>query len=98
MNNKKTNYDIFRENLLSKPGVQEYYDSLQPEMEMIMAAMNLRNKYGLTQKGISELTGINRNDISKIEHGNINIRINTLQKLARALNTKLEIKFVPVKY
>ena len=35
MKKKKTNYDIWKEKLLSKPGMQEYYDSLTTEQKEI---------------------------------------------------------------
>ena len=50
-----------------------------------------RAKKGLSQKELSELSGIDQSDISKIERGIANPSVNTLNRLAEALDTKLRI-------
>ena len=45
-----------------------------------------RNADNLTQKQLSELTGIDQADISKIENGNANPSIKTLTRIASAMN------------
>lgn len=49
---------------------------------------------GLTQKELSELTGIAQADLSKIENGNANPSLKTLKRLAEGLGKKLQISFV----
>ena len=48
----------------------------------------------MTQMQLSELTGITQSDISKIENGNGNPSLKTLQKIAHAFGKKLKIEFV----
>ena len=49
-----------------------------------------RVKYGLTQEHLSRLTGIRKEQISKIENGKImNPTLLTLEKIAFALNLKI---------
>ena len=60
--------------------------------EAVMAARALR---GITQKTLSESTGINQSDISKIERGIANPTVGTLQRIAEALDTTLTISFTP---
>ena len=43
---------------------------------------------------VLERTGINQADISKLENGNANPSIKTLQRLAAALGKTLKIEFV----
>ena len=52
-----------------------------------------RAKKGLSQKELSKLSGIDQSDISKIERGIANPSVNTLNRLAEALDTKLSISF-----
>lgn len=52
-----------------------------------------RVKTGLTQKQLSEKTGIYQADISKIERGLANPSISTLKRLAEGMGLKLEIGF-----
>ena len=52
-----------------------------------------RAKKGLSQKALSEATGIDQSDISKIERGVANPSVSTLSRLAEALDTKLIVSF-----
>ena len=51
----------------------------------------------LTQKELSARTGIAQSDISKLECGNANPSIRTLQRLALAMGMTLHIEFRPNK-
>ncbi len=82
MNNSKT--------LLSK----REYDELEPEFAIINAIIDARKEMGLTQKQLSELTGITQADISKLENGNANPSLKTLQRLAAAMGKSVKISFV----
>lgn len=87
----------FRETLneqLQDPAFKKEYDELEPEFQIIRAMMDARKEMGLTQKQLSELTGIAQADISKIENGNANPSLKTLQRLAAAMGKKVKISFV----
>ena len=47
---------------------------------------SVREKRGLTQEALEELTGINTKYISAIECGQKNVTVKTLEKIARGLN------------
>ena len=49
------------------------------------AIIDARKNAGLTQKELSVRTGIAQGDISKLENGNANPSIRTLQRLAAAM-------------
>ena len=55
------------------------------------AVLRARAARALTQKQLSELTGIDQGDISKIEKGVANPTIGTLERIAEALGGKLII-------
>ena len=50
-----------------------------------------RAKADLSQKQLSELTGIDQSDISKIERGTYNPSVATLERIANALGRRLTI-------
>ena len=50
-----------------------------------------RAKKGLSQKELSDLTGIDQSDLSKIEREIANPSVNTLNRIAQALDAKLLI-------
>ncbi len=53
----------------------------------------IRNKQGITQMRMSELTGITREQISKIEHGQINPTLDTIYKIGVAFDMSLKELF-----
>ena len=71
------------------------YEAIQPEMDVIRAIVDARNSQNLTQKELSERTGINQADISKIENGTRNPSLNLLKRLADGMGMALKIEFVP---
>ena len=69
------------------------YEAIQPEMDVIRAIVDARTSQNLTQKELSERTGINQADISKLENGTRNPTVNLLKRLADGMVLKIE--FVP---
>ena len=52
-----------------------------------------REETGMTQKELSEITGITQGDISKLENGTSNPSLRTLQRIAEGLGMNLVIDF-----
>lgn len=71
------------------------YEAIQPEMDVIRAIVDARTSQNLTQKELSERTGINQADISKLENGTKNPSINLLKRWAEGMGMTLKIEFVP---
>lgn len=51
----------------------------------------IRQECGISQKRLSELSGIDRSTISLAEHGKHSISVDSLVKLAKAVNSSVEI-------
>ena len=58
------------------------------------ALCEARARAELSQKKLSEISGIDQSDISKIERGVANPSVMTLERLAKALDCELEIDFL----
>ena len=56
------------------------FEAIQPEMDVNRAIVDARTSQNLTQKELSERTGINQADISKLENGTKNPSINLLKR------------------
>lgn len=52
----------------------------------------LRKERGLTQEQLSELTGLDRTNIAKIENGKYNVSIDILNKVCVSLGAKIKIE------
>ena len=89
-----TNFNDFLKDQLKDPEIKAEYDALEPEFAVMQAMIDARKLKGITQKELSKRTGISQGDISKLESGNGNPSIKTLQRLAKAMNMSLKIEFV----
>lgn len=86
----------FRDSLNEQLKDEEFrkeYESLEAEFQIIREIISARKDKNITQKELSDLTGITQGDISKIENGNANPSLKTLKKLASAFGKKLVVSF-----
>ena len=88
-------FDTFLEEQMKDPDFKNEFENLQPELDVIRAIVDARTSQNLTQKQLSERTGINQADISKLENGTRNPTLNMLKKLAKGMNMELKIEFTP---
>ena len=91
---KAKSFDSYLEEKLKNPELKKEYDALEPEFAIIQAMINARKESGLTQQQLSDRTGITQADISRLESGNANPSLRTLQHLAEGLGMKLRVEFV----
>ena len=85
----------FLEEQLQDPEFRKEWDALEPEFAIVQALIDTRKTAGLTQKQLSERTGIAQSDISKLENGDGNPSLKTLKRLAYAMDMKLKLEFTP---
>lgn len=91
------NYKELLAERLKDEEFRKEYEELNPEYEVIKAFLAARKQADMTQKELSEASGVAQSDISKLENGNGNPTIKMLHRLASSMNMKLKIEFVPVK-
>ena len=75
-------FDDFFDEQMKDPEFKTEYNNLQPEFDVIRAIIDARTNQNLTQKQLSEKTGINQADISKLINGTRNLTMNLLKRLA----------------
>ena len=90
----KTLNKVINEQLKDREFKREY-EKLQPEMDVIRAMVDARISQNLTQKQLSDRTGIDQADISKLENGTRNPTLNLLKRLADGMGMSLKIEFIP---
>ncbi len=89
----------FRETLseqMKDPEFRTEWEALEPERQIIRAIIEGREANDITQKQLSEATGIAQADISRLENGTGNPSIRTLKRLAAGLGMQLKLEFVPL--
>ena len=90
-----TDFNELLEEQLKDPEFRAEYEALEPEFAIVQAMIDARKRTGMTQKQLSEKTGIAQSDISKLETGGGNPSLRTLQRLAAGMGTVLHIEFRP---
>ena len=90
-----TKFKDFLKEQLADPALRSEYEALETEFTIIQAMIDARKSAGLTQKQLSERTGIAQADISKLENGTRNPSVNLLKRLADGMGMALKIEFVP---
>ena len=79
---------------LKDPVFKQEWDALESECELARTMIKARTETGITQKDLASKTGIQRSNISRIEQGEYNPSVKTLQRIARGMGKKLYIDFV----
>lgn len=90
-----SSYKDYKEKALNNPEVKTEYDALGPEYDLIQAMIDARNSQNITQKELSERTGITQADISRIENGTRNPSLAMVKRIAAGLGMQLRLEFVP---
>ena len=84
----------YKKQKMQNPDFSAAYE-IQPEMDIIRAIIDARISQNMTQKELSERTGINQTEISRLENGSRNPSIKLLQRLAEGMGMTLKVSFVP---
>jgi DNA-binding XRE family transcriptional regulator len=75
------------------PEREEYEFDFDLKMEIVGEKIKqLRIQNNLTQTQLGDLIGVNRNLISKLEHGDHSASVQTIMKVFHAMKTKVKMK------
>jgi transcriptional regulator with XRE-family HTH domain len=87
----------FKARVLAKPEVRKAYDQLAHEFAFLDEVLKARAASGLTQAEVATLVGTTQSAIARLESpsSSHSPSVVTLQKYARALGCKVEIRLVP---
>ena len=87
-------YKEYKEKALSNSEVKREYDALQPEYDLIQAMIDARISQNVTQKELSNRTGITQADISRIENGTRNPSLAMIKRIAAGLGMQVKLEFI----
>lgn len=73
------------------PDLKKAYDDLELEFSIVEQVIRKRLEKGLSQKQLAEKIGTKQSAISRLEGGNSNPSVAFLEKIAKALDSKLQI-------
>jgi len=86
----------FKARALARPGVKKAYDDLGDEFAFLDAVLKARAHSGLTQDEVASRVGTTQSAIARLESAQSkhSPSIATLQRYAKALGYRVEIRFV----
>jgi ribosome-binding protein aMBF1 (putative translation factor) len=86
-----TSFKQFKTKSLKNPNVKAEYDALGPEYEVIRTIIAERMKRGWSQSDLAEAIGSRQPVISRLERGGGNPSLETLRRIANALELSLTV-------
>ncbi len=86
-----TTFKQFKTKSLKNKAVKAEYEALGPEYEVVKTIINQRIKLGWSQTKLAEAIGSRQPVISKLERGEGNPSLQTLHKIANALDLSLQV-------
>ncbi len=92
---KATNYTEFEAALLDKPGIRKEYDALKPKYDLVRTIIERRNQLQISQSHLARIVGTRQPAISRLEKGDSNTTLNTLFKVADALDLDIALRIRP---
>lgn len=84
-------YKKLKKQLLKDHRVNQAYQKLGPEFELIQLIIARRLKHGLTQAELAKKLNTKQSAISRLEQGDYNPSLSFLIRVAKALDAKLHI-------
>ncbi|HCC60084.1 MAG: hypothetical protein A2402_01235 [Candidatus Staskawiczbacteria bacterium RIFOXYC1_FULL_37_43] len=90
---KATDFQEILKKELRNPEFKKYYDEYGRQLEIAYQILKLRKKKKLSQAQLAKKIGTKQSNIARIESGQQNFSIDTLEKIAEALNCQLEVNF-----
>jgi len=89
-----TNYEKHFQEEMEDHGFREAYEEEYARLKFAYQMMQLRKEKKLSQKELAKRLGTTQSVIARMETGQQNFTVDTLQKIAEALRRKLRIELV----
>ncbi len=86
--------DEFWNERMKDPQFVAALQEMEPEFQAAREVLRLRLAQGLTQKELAERIGTKQASISRLERASYKPNLGFLQRVAAALNARVEIRFV----
>jgi DNA-binding XRE family transcriptional regulator len=88
--------DEFFDKRMKNPGFRRAYGELEPEFAIIKQIIELRIKRQMTQAQLAKKIGTRQPSIARLEARGKTTDLNYLQRVAKALDARVEVRIVPL--
>lgn len=80
---------------MKEPKYRKAYAALEEEFALAAAVMDVRSRAGLTQEALARKMGTTQPVVARLESGRSRPSMRTLERLAEATGSRLQISFAP---
>ncbi len=94
-NLKLTNFDDLHKSWLKDPVYKKAYEGTEPEYQLARSLISARLKRKMTQEELAKKIGTKQPVISRIEAMSQKPSLSLLERIAEALNARVEIRILP---
>ena len=90
---KATDFGEYLSKQLKNPAIKKNYDKYGKQLEIAYKILQARKQAGISQAQLAKKIDTKQSNIARMEAGEQNFTTETMEKIAAALNRKLEIDF-----
>jgi len=91
MNKKATDFQTYLSKQLKDKEFKEYYDAYEKQLELAYQIAQLRTKAKMTQLELAKKIGTTQSNVARMEKGQQNFTIDTLNKVAKTFKKDLKV-------
>lgn len=86
-----TTWKQHKQELMKNPKFKEAYDALEPEFKLAVSLIQARIDHKLTQQQLAEKSGVSRSVIARLESGESNPTVGSINRVASILGKELKL-------
>jgi ribosome-binding protein aMBF1 (putative translation factor) len=90
---ERRTWSELRETRLSEPEAQQAYETAKRAVQIGDEVRRLRMERGLSQNELAKRVGLSQSVVARLEAGGVEPRLSTLDRVARALDVELDVRF-----
>lgn len=87
-----------RDSFLADPDVQASYQQLAPRFAVVRQLIALREQRGWSQRELAHRAGMKQPQLARLETGQVEPKLDTLQRLAKAMGCEVHVSFQPANH
>jgi DNA-binding XRE family transcriptional regulator len=88
-----TDFQDYLKEQLKDPEFKRHYDEYGKQLEIAYQILLLRKKKKMSQAALAKKIGTKQSNVARMETGQQNFSIDTLQKIAQVFNKDLKVSF-----
>jgi len=86
--------DVFAEKLQRNPEFRKIWEAGETRRQVVSALIGERIRRKVSQQDLAHKAGVKQPSLARVESGNVMPSLNMLSRLAKAMNTRINVQFI----